>query len=373
MPIIVVTGPRQSGKTTLVRATFKEHAYVNLEPLDVREYAMDDPRGFLEDYPPPLILDEVQNAPTLLSYIQPRVDEQPIPGQYVLTGSHQLGLTRAIQQSLAGRAELLNLLPLAIDELPHVDENDPWTTIFRGGYPRIHDQHLDPSRWLADYVTTYVQRDVADVLDVRDRSTFATFLRLLAGRVAQERNLSSLASDVGVTYPTIGAWSSVLEASFVTFLAPAWFANHRKRFVKSPKIHFVDSGLACHLLGIRSEDQLSTHPLRGAIFESWVASEIWKWRLHRGLPPDLFHVRRVRGAEVDLWIDAKRERIPVEVKSARTLSRALLDETQRKTQGLISEEAAVAPLRIVYGGSTPQRRYALEVVPWHEVAEHRWD
>jgi len=373
-PVVAVTGPRQSGKTTLCRKVFAEYAYVSLEPLDNRDFAAADPRGFLRQYPGPAVLDEVQRAPDLFSYLQEEVDRDPAPGRYVLTGSQHFGLSQAISQSLAGRIALLHLLPLSLDELLRFGPREHvWEVVWAGAYPRIHDRGIEADRWLADYLATYIQRDVRQALQVTDLDAFTAFLRLMAGRTAQELNLSALGADAGVTHNTARSWISVLETSFLVFKLPPWLTNTRKRVVKAPKLHFVDSGLVCSLLGIRSPEHLVTHPLRGAIFESWVASEVLKARLHRRRPADLFHLRETRGAEIDILVETPTHVIGVEVKSGATITaeslaglRDLSDLARRSGRGR-------RPLaRLVYAGSTAQERSGTSVVPWDGVPSQDW-
>lgn len=375
-PAVAVTGPRQSGKTTLCRACFPDHAYVSLEPLDTREFAVTDPRGFLQGYPGPVIFDEIQRAPDLLGYLQEEIDADPRPGRYVLTGSQHFGLLASVSQSLAGRVALLHLMPLSLEEarrFPGCPEG-LWDVVWTGGYPRIHEAGLAPDLWLADYLATYVQRDVRQVVNVSDLDAFTAFLRLAAGRSAQELNLSSLGSDAGITHPTVRSWISVLETSFVVFRASAWYRNQRKRVIKAPKLHFVDSGLLCHLLGIRSPEQLRVHPLRGPIFESWVASEILKARVHRRRPADLYHLRETGGLEIDLLVE-EAGLTAVEMKSAATVAsdffRNLLALKNRldKRGAVPGQELR---LRLVYGGETAQRREGVDVVPWHAVQDVSW-
>ncbi len=289
-PVITITGPRQSGKTTLCRATFPDKPYVSLELLDVQDAVRSDPRGFLAQYRSGAIFDEIQQVPELMSYLQVEVDERPEVGRFVLTGSQHFALSEAIFQSLAGRTAVLTLLPLSYSELTRFPTvpGSLFETLCAGGYPRIHDQAISPDRWLRDYVTTYVQRDVRQVLNVGDLQSFTTFLRLCAGRTAQLLNLSSLADDCGINHNTARSWLSVLETSYVVFRLPVWKASLKKRLTKAPKLHFIDVGLACSLLGITSAEQLHHHPLRGALFESWVVSEIYKNRVHAGLSPHLF-------------------------------------------------------------------------------------
>jgi uncharacterized protein len=375
MPAVAVTGPRQSGKTTLCRATFPRHRYVSLEPLDTRDYAATDPRGFLAEYGQGAVLDEVQRVPTLFPYLQEELDRDPSPGRFVLTGSQHFGLSEAITQSLAGRVGLLHLLPMSLDELRGfpAPPADLWTTLWMGGYPRIHDRELDADRWLADYLATYVQRDVRQVLRVADLEAFTTFLRLLAGRTAQEENLSALGSDAGVSHPTVRSWISVLETSFVVFRLPRWHRNLRKRATKAAKLHFVDVGLAAHLLGIRTPEQLQTHPLRGALFESWVASEVLKARLHRGRPADLYHLRETRGVELDLVVEEAGRVVAVEAKSGATIASDFL----RHLTGFVAAadiehpDLAVEP-RLVHGGDASGRRQGVRLVPWSGVHGLEW-
>lgn len=375
LPVVAVTGPRQSGKTTLCRHVFPDKSYVSLEPLDTRGYATSDPRGFLREHADGAIFDEIQRAPDLLSYLQEEVDENPAPGRFILTGSQSFGLTEAITQSLAGRIAMLHLLPPSLDELARFGElpDDLWTQVWTGAYPRIYDRGLDPDRWLADYATTYVQRDVRQVLNVTDLEAFTTFLELVAGRTACELRLSSLGGDAGVTHPTARSWLSVLEASFVTLRLPAWHRSPRKRVVKSPKIHLLDTGLACHLLGITEPRQLPRHPLRGALFESWVVSEVLKSRLHRGLPQRMFHLRETRGAEVDLLVEEGDRLTAVEVKSGATIAPDFFKALRRLGDDVESSQPHLRfEPRIVYGGETAQHRKAATVIPWRELQEHDW-
>jgi len=373
-PVVTITGPRQSGKTTLCRRVFRGKPYVNLEPLDVRDFARTDPRGFLAQYRGGAILDEVQNVPELFSYLQEEVDRDPAKGRFILAGSQHFGLSAAIAQSLAGRAAVLFLLPLSLDESlkfpgPVAGLDD---VLWQGGYPRIHAGRIAPDRWLADYVTTYVQRDVRQLTNVTDLGAFTQFLKLCAGRTAQEVNLSALGADAGVSHNTARAWLDVLEASFVIFRIPAWHRNIRKQLVKAPKLHFVDSGLACHLLGIGNADQLGFHPLRGALFESWVASEVLKQRLHSGRAANLFHFRESRGTEVDLIVEEGRRRVIVEVKAARTVSPSFFSNLEKFVALAPRGGVASTSARLVYGGEEPQRRSGATVMGWRQVADAEW-
>jgi hypothetical protein len=375
-PVVAVTGPRQSGKTTLCQGTFPDHRYVSLEAEDVRRHATTDPRGFLDEYGQGAVIDEVQRAPELLSYVQGRVDEDPAPGRFILTGSQHFGLTEAISQSLAGRVGLLYLLPLGYDELTRFEGHptDLLDVLWAGGYPRIHDRGLPADVWTRDYFATYVQRDVRQVLEVRDLESFSTFVGLAAGRTGTELNLSRLGADAGVQHNTVRAWLSVLETSFIVTRIHAWRRNLRKQQIKAPKLHFIDSGLVCHLLGIRTPEELRHHPLRGHIFESWVVAEIQKALLHRGQDPRLSHFRDAQGLEVDLVVEAGTRLILGEVKAGATVVPDYFKGLIRLGDLLAkADEHRAVESRVVYGGAGRQTWRGIDVVPWYEVAEIDWD
>jgi predicted AAA+ superfamily ATPase len=320
-PVVVLTGPRQSGKTTLVRAVFADKPYANLEAPDVRQRALSDPRGFLEAFPKGAVLDEVQRAPELLSYIQVDVDAQRQRGRWILTGSQNLLLLSGVSQSLAGRAALLELLPFSVGELRAAGwlADDLFSILWRGGYPALFDRGEDAAEWLAGYVATYVERDVRQTLNIGDLLAFQTFLRLSAARTGQLLNLSQLGSDAGITHNTAKSWIGVLEASYLALRLPPFHRNVGKRLVKTPKLHLLDSGIACYLLGIRNADELRLHPLRGAIYETWVVSEILKAHHNLGAPARLSFFRDAHGLEVDLLIERSRALVGVEVKSGATV------------------------------------------------------
>jgi len=371
-PVVTLTGPRQSGKSTLCRTLFPEKPYLTLESLDSREFALQDPRGLLASMPEGAILDEVQQVPSLFSYLQEEVDRDRRPGRFILTGSENLALNQGIAQSLAGRTGILHLLPCTHQELLQFP-NAPaelWSAVWSGGFPRIFDQRIPPEIWYADYVATYLEKDVRNLLQVVDRRAFSTFLQLAAGRTAQELNLSGLSADVGVAVNTIKAWLSVLEASYLAVILPAWHPNQRKRAVKAPKFHMVDSGLACHLLGIGNPRQLATHPLRGAIFESWVAGEVLKARLNRGLAPRLYHFRENRGPEVDLLIQGEAGWKLLEVKSGQTVDPSFFAHLNRLAE-LWTQDGEVE-LRLVHGGSADRVQQGVRVLPWSSVQELDW-
>ncbi len=340
-PVVTITGPRQSGKTTLVRAVFPEHRYASLEAPDVRARAVADPRGFLAQGER-MILDEIQRAPELLSYVQGLVDEDGRPGRFIVTGSQNILLMKSVSQTLAGRTALLLLLPFSLAELygfgaldpreldrhaavlepgvaKRLSDADPWATLLAGFYPPVHDRGLSPREWMADYFRTYVERDLREVTQVLDLRTFETFVRLAAARTATELNLTGLASDAGVTQQTARRWLTALEIGYVATTLPPHHANYRKRLRKRPRLHFLDPGLVCYLLGIEDAATLERHPLRGAIFESFVVSELIKAFAAMRRDPNLYFWRDATGHEIDVLIDAGDRLIPVEIKSGRTV------------------------------------------------------
>jgi uncharacterized protein len=322
--VVTLTGPRQAGKTTLVRAVFPDHHYCNLENPELRRLASEDPRQFFHLHKEPLILDEIQRVPELLSWIQVRVDEGSSKGAFILTGSHQLLLHEAVAQSLAGRTALLRLLPLSIRELERsgasTDKNE---LLHKGCLPRIYNDHQDPSTAYGNYFRTYVERDVRQLMELRNQQLFETFMRLLAGRVGQPLNLSAMSGEVGVSGTTLKQWLSILEASYVVFRLPPYYRNFGKRLVKSPKIYFTEPGLACWLLGIESASEAARDPLHGNLFENLVVAEALKARFNAGREPHLYFWQDSHHNEVDLVFDRQRNLIPIEIKSAMTWHREL--------------------------------------------------
>lgn len=365
-PVLVVTGPRQSGKSTLVRHAFPQHRYVSLEDLDQREFAETDPRGFLNQFNEGAILDEAQRCPALFSYIQTRVDERQQPGEFILTGSQQFGLLSGITQSLAGRAALLTLLPMTYGELLHAGKigKNVDKILFDGAYPPIFDRGLEPRPWHGNYVRTYLERDVRQLIKVQDLGTFQRFLKLCAGRTGQLLNLSSLANDGGITHNTAKAWISVLEASYIVHLLPPHHQNFNKRLVKTPKLYFLDTGLATWLLGIQNSDQLTTHAQRGALFETWVISELLKACYNAGETSNLYFWRDRSGHEVDLLIDHGNSLSPMEIKSGQTINKDYFKGLEF-WKNLAGDNAGKAWL--VYGGDSRQMRSDVTVLPWHEI------
>ncbi len=329
-PVATILGPRQSGKTTLARMTFPDKPYFSLEDPDLRMAAEADPRGFLGQLEGGGILDEVQRLPALLSYIQGIVDRSNKRGQFILTGSHQPQLHEAISQSLAGRTAILTLWPFSLHELRHYGSmQEPFNLIVSGSFPRLHEEGLEPRRFFNGYLQTYLERDLRALIQVRDLSQFQKFLTLLAGRVGQVVNLSSLSSDVGVSTTTIRNWLSVLIASYVVFELPPFYENVRKRVIKSPKIFFTDVGLASLLLGIHTEEQASRDPLRGQLYENLIIAEIVKGALNRGIKPEIYFFRDSHGNEVDLLIRESGTLRPIEIKSAGTFSLEFIKGLER--------------------------------------------
>ena len=366
-PFIALTGPRQAGKTTLSRMAFPDKPYVSLEDPDTREFAAVDPRRFLGAYPDGAILDEAQRSPDLFSYLQTRADMDGRMGLYILTGSQQFGLLSGITQSLAGRVGMVQLLPFSSGELQEAGRL-PETLdafLYKGSYPPLYDRRLFPAQWYAGYVTTYLERDMRQLINVRDLAVFQRFIRLCAGRTGQLLNLSSLANDSGITHNTAKAWISILEASYILFLLPPHRRNFNKRLVKTPKLYFYDTGLAAWLLGVQSSDQLAFHPQRGALFETWVVGELLKGRYNRSLPSNLFFWRDNTGNEVDVIVDQGLKLLPIEIKSGQTISADYLSGL-RKWLTWAGSEAGKPSL--IYGGDERQERREAEVVPWREAA-----
>ena len=365
-PVVTLTGPRQSGKTTLARRVMSGRPYRSLEDPDVRALALEDPRGFLAELPDGGVLDEVQRAPQLISYLQTHVDADRRMGRFLLTGSQQFGLMSEITQSLAGRSAFVELLPLSHAELlaagrapAGLDE-----MLFTGGYPALYDRELAPRHWFAAYVAAYVERDVRQMLQVQDLDAFQRFVRLCAGRSGQLLNLSSLATDCGITHNTAKAWISVLEASYVLFLLRPHHVNFNKRLIKSPKLYFLDTGLLCWLLGVQAPEQLATHPLRGQVFETFVVSELRKAWLNKGQPPPFYFWRDSNGNEVDLLIETATGLLPVEIKSGQTLNRDFFTGLERWSA--LAGKRACRPT-LVYGGTDQRMHKGIEVLGWARV------
>ena len=365
-PVIAVTGPRQSGKTTLARALFADKAYVSLENPDEHAFAERDPRAFLNRFASGAILDEVQRCPQLLSWLQGLVDERGRMGDFVLTGSAQFDLIAGITQSLAGRVGRIELLPLTADELAAADKLPSTLEDFLlcGGYPALYDRELSPGDWFPNYVSTYLERDVRQLVAVRDLSLFQRFVRMCAARSGQLLNLAALGADCGISAVTARQWLSVLEASYLVARLPPYHHNFGKRLVKSPKLYFLDVGLMAWLLGIRDAATIQTHAARGALFETWVVSECIKQRFNAGQGADLFFWRDNAGHEVDLLFDTPQGMQAVEIKSGSTFASDWPDAIHRWAK---FATGAARPPVIVYGGEGAYERQGCRVIGWREL------
>ena len=357
---MTLTGPRQSGKTTLAKAAV-DKPYANLEAPDVRRFALEDPRAFLAQFPDGAVLDEVQRVPDLLSYLQVDVDAVNRPGRWVLTGSHQPLLRHGIAQSLAGRTALLQLLPLSLGEWSAWGKRATLDELLiAGGFPRLHDAGIPAHQFHADYIGTYLERDVRQILNIDDLSTFQRFLGFFAGRHAQIMNFSKLGADIGISETTVKTWCGVLEASHVAMPLRPWFANISKRLAKSPKWYLTDSGLAAHLSGCSSITHLATHPHRGHLFEGMIVTEAMKVLAHTTSPARL-HVYSTPTNEVDLLVEANGRTLAIEIKAGLTIAG---DWFTSLAQVAAIPEAAVDTRMVVYGGDDEQRRSLAHVCPW---------
>lgn len=365
--VVTLTGPRQSGKTTLVRAAFPDWPYVSLEAPDVRQFALTDPRGFLANYPEGVILDEVQRTPDLFSYIQAIVDENR-RAHFILSGSSNFLLMERLSQTLAGRTAILTLLPFSFEEVPPGAE--PYEErIFRGSYPPIYDRNLPPADFYPAYIQTYVEKDVRLVKNVDDLNAFIRFTQLCAGRIGQVLNYSSLASDAGVSPNTAKAWLSVLETAYIVYRLQPFHRNFNKRLIKSPKLYFYDTGLACSLLGIRSPEQVGVHYLKGALFENLILNEFLKRRLHRGEARSPYFWQDRQGREVDCLLEEGERLLAVEIKAGKTLSGSYFDGL-KAWQRIAATQAGTA--YVVYGGDDSMQTSQGMLVGWRELAQIPW-
>jgi len=374
-PVVTITGPRQSGKTTLCRMAFPDHKYVSLEAPHVREAALLDPIGFLNELGDRAVIDEVQRAPDLLSYIQVAVDENRQMGQYVLTGSAHFALLSTITQSLAGRTAVFKLFPCSLDELRRFPESPEELdqVLFMGGYPALYDRGTPQTEWFGGYISTFVERDLRQLLRVGDLVAFQRFMSLCAGRTGQLLNLSDLGRDAGVSYQTVKSWLSVLETGFLSHRLMPWFRNLAKRQVRAPKLHFLDSGLLCALLEIQSPEQLRHHPLRGSIFESWVVSEIRKSLAHRGTSLSLYFFGEHGKTEVDVVTEQANRVSAIEIKSGQTINRDFFRGLDRLGEQVARQISGYEYERyLIYGGDGAYRRQDTEVIPWSGVATREW-
>jgi len=365
-PVVSVVGPRQSGKTTLVRSIFPKLAYISLEDLDTREFALQDPRGFLSNYRKGAIFDEVQRVPDLFSYIQTLVDQKNTTGNFILTGSQNFLFQENISQTLAGRTAILNLLPLSLAELgkiPHALKHSE-DYIFKGFYPRIYDKKISPADWYPNYIQTYVERDVRLIKNIPNLNTFQKFIRLCAGRSGQILNLSSLGNDCGINHNTAKNWLSILESSYLVFLLKPYYKNFNKRLIKMPKLYFYDTGLACSLLGIQNKKQLATHYLKGGLFETLIISEIMKNSFNEGMVPHCYYWRDKTGHEIDCLVEKGNSVVPIEIKSGKTVTDDFF--TGLKHWRKITGGGTSSPF-VVYGGEENQKRTAGNVISWKRL------
>lgn len=360
---VAVVGPRQSGKTTLVRHVFKDKAYVNLENPDSRRYAIEDPRAFLSRYNSGAIIDEAQRAPELFSYLQQVLDEDKKKGKFILTGSNNFLLQENISQSLSGRIVYLYLLPFTLSELSADKSSDLTRQMLRGSYPPVYDQNIDHDKWYPNYLRTYIERDLRQIKNISDLNIFERFMRLCAGRTGQLLNMSSLAIETGADSKTIGAWIGILESSFVVFRLYPYYRNFNKRVVKMPKLYFYDTGLVCSLLGIRTGDQLTLHPLYGSLFENLIISELKKHSFNRAGNEDLYFWRDNTGHEVDILIEQNNNLLPVEIKSGKTITGEFFNGLNywRKISG-------TGRGIVVYSGEQTQTYSdGNQIIPWFSI------
>lgn len=365
MPLVGILGPRQSGKTTLAKALFPRYSYVNMELPDVRRFATDDPRGFLARYPSHAIFDEVQRVPELFSYLQVKTDEDKIPGQYILTGSQHFLMLSEISQTLAGRIALFTLYPLSYEELKAAKRAhpDPGTHIFLGGFPRLYDTAVNPSLWLSGYIQTYLERDVSLIAKIENLQLFDTFLHLIAGRTANLVNLSSIASDIGVTHNTIKTWIQLLVTSGLIYLLRPYHVNITSRLIKTPKLYMTDTGLACRLLGITKPEHLPTHPLYGQLFETFIVNEFYKHQTNHQKGEELYFWRNRKGLEADLYIHRGTSGLLCEIKSAKTVP----SDWSTKLINIRNEFASQPSIQYIYGGNETQKRTIGTILSWRDI------
>jgi len=361
-PVISITGPRQSGKTTLVKNIFREYNYVNFEDITTREFAINDPKGFLLAYGDRLIIDEAQHVPDIFSYIQVSVDADKNK-KFILTGSQNFLLLEKITQSLAGRVAIFYLLPFSNEELDGTKyQIDSWQKyVYKGGYPAIYDRKLDPSEWLRNYITTYVERDVRQLLNVGDLTNFQRFIGICAGRIGQITNFSSMANELSVSYHTVQSWLSILETSFITYRIYPYFKNFNKRLIKSPKIYFHDTGLVCALLGIDNPNQINTHYLKGGLFENMILSELRKYFLNHTNRRDMYFWRDNSGKEIDCIVEESHNSKAIEIKSSITIHQDFFKNLKWWHQISNSKD-----LSLIYGGSDSYYRSGIGILGWKD-------
>lgn len=364
-PVLSITGPRQSGKTTMVRKTFPEKSYYSLENPDNMDFAISDPIGFLSQAESGMIIDEVQRVPQLFSYLQGIVDDSRQTGRYILTGSQNFLLLEKITQSLAGRVAITKLLPFSQSEYKSkFDLSDLDDVLISGMYPPIYDRNLNPDNWFDLYITTYIERDVRSIKNIDNLYTFGQFLKLCAGRSGQILNYSSLADDCGINHNTAKAWISVLEASYIVSLLPPYYKNFNKRLIKAPKLYFLDTGLLCYLLRITSKEILFSHPLKGAVFETYVYSELIKLFFNKAKRPELYYWRDKTGHEIDFLFSKAEKLISLEVKAGKTISSDHFKNI-KYWRNLTEQNRSF----LIYGGEKEQKRSLAHVLPVKNALE----
>ncbi|MEM7180804.1 MAG: ATP-binding protein [Spirochaetota bacterium] len=367
-PIVTISGPRQSGKTTLSKMLFPKKKYASLENPDLREFARTDPNGFIQRYREGAIFDEVQRCPELVSYLQTEVDTDTTPGRFILTGSGQFELMENVSQSLAGRTAIVRLLPFSLleaypEQMPSLDQ-----VLLTGFYPAIFDRELNPREMYGFYTDTYIEKDVRNLLNIKDLSRFEVFLKLCAGRSGQQLNLNEIGTAAGINHNTVKSWISILETSFIIKRVQPYYNNLNKRLVKAPKIYFLDTGLVCYLLGIKQTEHLEHHPLRGAIFETYVVSEIIKNRYNQGYKEDLYYMRDSKGHEIDLVLDHGLNCSLCDIKSAQTIA----SDFFKNLKYYEKTELQIDTKYLVYGGEDSYVHSATEVVSWNKLQEIKY-
>mgnify|MGYP000935224522 CR=1 FL=1 len=361
-PILGITGPRQSGKTTIAKMLFPHLPYVSLENLDIRIQVQNDPRSFLATYKAGAIFDEIQHTPELLSYLQQVVDESTQKGQYILTGSQNFALNHHISQSLSGRIGMSTLLPLSLSELGGVTE--PLVSIFKGGYPRLHSTNMHSLDFYPSYIQTYIERDIRQLKNIENFSRFQNFLKLCAGRVGQIINFSSLAQDCGISHTTAREWLNILEASYLVFFLQPFYKNFSKRLIKMPKLYFYDTGLACTLLGLEKEEQLETHYLKGALYENLIILEFLKGRLNKGLPPNLYFWRDRTGREIDLIAEWGGKIRAIEIKFSSTFQ----SEFNKNIQYFYKLSSDIDGY-VIYNGTQEGKFFEVSLIPAKQIGQ----
>lgn len=364
-PIIGLTGPRQSGKTTLLKMIFSDYRYVSLESPDMREYASEDTKSFLKEYNDKVIFDEVQRVPSLFSYLQTKVDKDQQMGQYILSGSQNFKLLQAVQQSLAGRIALFKLFPFDFNELKSANllMKDPFETLTKGFYPAIYDRDIPHSNYYSNYVETYLERDIIDMIKPSNRRTFRQFIKLCAHKSSQVLNLNDLSKKCGISNPTASSWISILESSYIIFLLPPYFNNYSKRIIKSPKLYFYDTGLLSHLLGIHSITSSKDLDIKGHLFENMIVSEYFKQQAHQQVNAQLYFWRDSNKKEVDLVIQHDNKTTLAEIKSTTTIRKNLYKN--------LKEIAEIFPFEVeqqlIYAGDNNRNMNDLSIVSWHDI------